>query len=49
MRVFLTPEAQVAMLSLIKRARGKKVEYGLQLLLEDDKIYPGKWKWGWPE
>ena len=47
--MFLTPEAQVAMLSLIKRARGKRVEYGLQLLLEDDKIYPGKWKWGWPE
>ena len=46
MGVFLTTEAQVAMLNLIKRARGKRVEYGLQLLLEDDKIYPGQWKWG---
>ncbi|GAI79808.1 unnamed protein product [marine sediment metagenome] len=46
MRVLLTVEAQAAMLSLIKRARGKKVEYGLQLLLDEDRIYPGKWKWG---
>jgi len=46
MIVYLTPEAQVAMLDLIKRARGKKVEYGLELLLEGDRIYPGRWKWG---
>ena len=46
MRVLLTVEAQAAMLSLIRRTRGKKVEYGLQLLLDGDRIYPGKWKWG---
>lgn len=46
MRVFLTAEVQGAMLDLVKRTKGKKVEYGLQLLLEGDRIYPGGWKWG---
>ena len=49
MKVFLTKEAQDAMMALIKRAKGKKVEYGLQLILEGDRVYPGNWKWGAPE
>lgn len=47
--VYITAEAQSAMLDLIKRAKGKKVEYQLELLLEGDKIYPGATKWGAPE
>lgn len=47
--VYITAEAQSAMFDLIKRAKGKKVEYQLELLLEGDKIYPGRTKWGAPE
>jgi len=47
--VFITKEAQQAMLELVKHARGKKVEYQLQLLLKDNKIYPGQWKHGAPD
>lgn len=44
--LYLTAEVQDAMLDLIKRTKGKKVEYGMELLLEDDLIIPGGWKWG---
>jgi len=36
------------MLDLVRQAKGKKVEYQLELVLEGDKIYPGRWKWGAP-
>ncbi len=47
--VYVTKEAQQAMLDLIRRTKGKKVEYQLELVLEDNKIYPGRTKWGAPE
>lgn len=47
--IYITKEAQQAMLDLIRRAKGKKVEYQLELVLEDNKIYPGRTKWGAPE
>ena len=46
MRVVLTPEAQESMSSLMRKAKGKRVEYGLQLLLSGDRIYPGQSKRG---
>lgn len=47
--VYITKEAQRAMLELVKRAKGKKAEYQLELLLEGNKVYPGASKWGAPE
>ncbi len=37
------------MLELCKRARGKKVEYGMPLSIQNGEVVAGDIKWGWPE
>lgn len=49
MRLSITVEAQAAMMELLKRAKSKKVEYGLELLLSGHQVMPGEWRWGGPE